>query len=124
MTCQGAWIWVPQTHVEQRTSPPNEAGRWFLQAVLMPLAPDARTRVMEAADAVETSHPREAAILGGIVRSAIDTERLDREFVRSYTRDIIGEFNLVNVDRQPPGTTEIAMVLTRFEAAYGRPLSA
>jgi anaerobic selenocysteine-containing dehydrogenase len=76
-------------------------------------------RVMIAADAVETCHPREAAILGGIVRSAIDAGRLDHDFVRRYTREIIGEFKLVNVDRVPPGSTEIDMVLSRFEAEYG-----
>jgi anaerobic selenocysteine-containing dehydrogenase len=84
----------------------------------------ARRKVLVAADHVPTRHPREAAILGGIVRCAIDIGRIDSEFVRRYTADIINEFNLVNVDRRMPGRREIEMVLERFQAEYRRPYPA
>ncbi len=90
----------------------------------MAITPAVRRRVMVAADEVQTSHPREAAILGGIVRSTIDGGRVDVEYVRRYASAIIAEFNLVNVDRRPPGSHEIAMVLTRFEERYGPPFAA
>jgi anaerobic selenocysteine-containing dehydrogenase len=90
----------------------------------MALTAAARRKVMFAADQVPTRHPREAAILGGIVRCAIDNGRIDSEFVRRYTADIIDEFNLVNVDRRMPGRREIEMVLERFQVEYRRPSSA
>src|SRR6056297_1470371 len=90
----------------------------------MATTPAVRRRVMVAADEVQTTHPREAAILGGIVRSTIDGGRVDVEYVRRYASAIIAEFNLVNVDRRPPGSDEIAMVLTRFEERYGPPFAA
>lgn len=86
----------------------------------MPLAD--RREAMSAADLVGTCSPREAAILGGIVRCVIATEHCDVGFVSHYARDILGVFNLVGVDRSAPGTAEIAMVLERFEDAYGNPI--
>ena len=80
----------------------------------------AQRNVLVAADLVQTSHPREAAILGGIVRSKIDMGRIDAGFVSRYTNEIIRTFNLVNVDDRAPCSAEIAMVTSRFEECYGR----
>jgi len=84
------------------------------------MAPAARHEVMAAAELVQTSHPREAAILGGIVRSTIDVGRIDANFVSRYTTEVIEGFGLVNVDRRPPRLAEIAMVVSRFQAYYAR----
>jgi hypothetical protein len=88
----------------------------------MALALAARRKVLVAADNVQTSHPREAAILGGIVRSAIDAGQIDADFVRRYASRIIAEFNLAHVDRRMPGRREIETVLERFQAEYRRPV--
>jgi hypothetical protein len=77
-----------------------------------------RREAMHAADLVDTHSAREAAVLGGIVRSVIGTGRTDLAYVAHYVRDILGVFNLVGVDRSPPCGAEIAMVLERFEAVH------
>lgn len=82
----------------------------------------AAQRLFAAADAIDTTTRREAAIVGGIVRSVIDHGRLRPDYVRSYTRHIIGEFGMADVDSRLPCNAEIAMVLQRFEANYGRPV--
>ncbi len=81
----------------------------------------ARHRAMQAADQVDTHSIREAAVLGGVVRSIIGTGRCDVEYVARYARDIIGAFNLVGVDRSVPCSTEVNMVIERFEEVHGRP---
>jgi hypothetical protein len=84
----------------------------------------ARRRALLAASQTETTSPRDAAIVGGIVRSLIDTGGCDRGRVARYAVGVIIEFKLVGVDRTPPGPTEYRMVLNRFERAYGRRLDA
>jgi len=79
-----------------------------------------RQRVLMAAERVLTTHPREAAILGGVVRSTIDHDDFDMGFVSRYAHDIIQTFELANVDSRPPSTAEIAMVKYRFDEYYRR----
>ena len=79
-----------------------------------------RQKVLVAAERVLTSHPREAAILGGVVRSTIDHDHFDMGFVSRYTRDILQAFELANVDSCPPSSAEIAMVKSRFDEYYRR----
>jgi hypothetical protein len=86
---------------------------------MMPLAD--RREAMHAADLVGTHSVREAAVLGGIVRSVIATGRCDVVYIAQYARDILGVFNLVGVDRTTPCAAEIAMVVERFEAVHGSP---
>ena len=83
-----------------------------------------RQRVLVAAGSVPTNHPREAAIVGGIVRSAIDIGHIDMVYVSRYTQDVIQTFDLVNVDSRAPSAAEIAMVKSRFDECYrqSRPL--
>lgn len=76
-----------------------------------------RRKYMLAASRVQTSNIRQAAILGGLVRSAIDHGRLDTSHVRRHVAQTLGRF--VNVDRQPPVNAEIAMVLAEFERELG-----
>lgn len=83
---------------------------------MMPLAD--RRNAMHAADLVGTYSPREAAVLGGIVRSVIAVGRPDVLYIAQYVRDILGLFNLVGVDRSTPCAAEIAMVVERFEAVH------
>jgi hypothetical protein len=83
----------------------------------MPLAD--RREAMHAADLVGTYSVREAAVLGGIVRSVIATGGSDVVYISQYARDILGVFNLVGVDRSAPCAAEIAMVVERFEAVHG-----
>lgn len=90
----------------------------------MAIALAARRKVMIAAGQVETTNPREAAILGGIVRCAIETGGYNAERIRQYTHNIIGQMKLVGVDRRLPGNAEIAMVKERFEEHYGRRFTA
>ena len=85
---------------------------------MIPLA--ARRKVMMAAECVDTSTIREAAIVGGIVRCAIATGRYNGPWISQYASDAIEAFSIRNVDPTPPGPTEIGVVLERFEAAYGR----
>lgn len=77
---------------------------------------------MHAADLVATHSIREAAVLGGIVRCIIATDRCEAGYIGSYVYDIIAAFNLVGVDCSKPCPAEIGMVLERFEEVYGRPL--
>lgn len=88
----------------------------------VPLA--ARRKYMLAASAVATSNPREAAILGGILHSAIEHGRLVIPDVRLHMSHALTGWNLVNVDRRAPGNAEIAMVLARFEEALGHRFTA
>ena len=84
------------------------------------MTPAGRHEVMAAALLVQTSNPREAAILGGVVRSTIETGCINADFVSTYTSHVIDEFGLVNVDRRPPCLAEIAMVASRFQLHYSR----
>lgn len=85
---------------------------------VIPLA--ARRRVMFASSLIDTASCREAAILGGIVRNAIEHGwGIDGDNVGHYAAHIIRDFNLVGVDRTPPGPTEVGMMMERFEAAFG-----
>jgi hypothetical protein len=88
------------------------------------IPPAARRKVMAAAASTETTTAREAAIVGAIVRCAIATGRYNGHWIAQAAVDVITEFNLVNVDRTPPGPTEVGMVLERFEEAYGRRFTA
>ena len=83
----------------------------------------ARRRAMLAAEMVQTSSVREAAILGGIVRCVIACGRYNGPWISQYAADIIHAFNLVGVDRTPPNLAEIAMMLERFEESYSQPFS-
>ena len=85
---------------------------------MIPIA--ARRKAMMAAASIDTHSVREAAIVGGIVQCACSTGRYNADFIRRYMHDIIVEFRLVNVDRTPPNVAELAMVVSRFEDAYGR----
>jgi hypothetical protein len=80
----------------------------------------ARRKVMNAAGEVATNSPREAAILGGVVRSVIEHGHMKPEVVRWWTTAVLGHFNLAMVDRRPPCAAEMAMVIQRFEEVFGR----
>lgn len=85
---------------------------------MIPVA--ARRRVMFAASLIDTTSCREAAILGGIVRQAIEHGwGIDGDNVAHYAARVVRDFKLVGVDRTPPGPTEVGMMLDRFEAAFG-----
>ncbi len=90
-------------------------------AVVIPVA--ARHRAMFAADAVDVSTLRQAAILGGVVRSVIACNRINVPWVGQYTADIINAFNLNGVDRSPASLTEVAAVVERFQQSYAQPFS-
>ena len=79
----------------------------------------ARRKVMNAAAEVDTSGPREAAILGGVCRSMIEHGNMRPDVVRWWMAAILQHFRLVNVDCRPPCNAELAMVLQRFEEAFG-----
>lgn len=80
----------------------------------------AQRRVLCAAVDVATNSPREAAIVGGIVRSTLDSGTLDVTFVAQYATEIMTYFELVDVDLRAPGAAEIAMVLDRYEQGSRR----
>ena len=86
---------------------------------MIPLA--ARRRAMLAAENVDTHSCREAAIVGGIVRCVISCGRINGPWVAQYAADIVAEFNLVGVDRKPPGMAEVAMVVDKFQQSYSQP---
>ena len=88
---------------------------------MIPIA--ARRKVMHAAGQVDTSSVREAAIVGAIVRCACATGRYNEQWISQTAVDIIHEFRIL-VDRTPPGPTEIAVMVERFEDAYGRKFTA
>ena len=87
-----------------------------------------RQLVMQAAEKVETGSAREAAILGGIVRCAIDTGHFDEAYVKHYApqaltwfiRDL-RRFSREQVNMSQPSNAEIAAVLAKFQAAYRPP---
>ena len=81
---------------------------------------EARRKVMVAAGCVATHSPREAAILGGIVRAIIAHGTMRPQDVRHWTTDALGHFGVLNVDRRPPCAAEMAMVIQRFEEVLGR----
>ncbi len=85
---------------------------------------NARRKAMLAGAQVATHSVREAAIVGGIVRCAIATGGYNGQWIAEYAVDAIASFKVVNVDRSPPNLAEVAMVLERFEEAYGRPFTA
>ena len=73
---------------------------------------------MLTASTLEVASCREAAIVGGIVRSMVDHGRYYAPAIATNTRDTLNEWNLVGVDRTPPGMAEMAMVLDRFRECY------
>lgn len=87
---------------------------------------DPRTveRVLMAASEVVTDSLREAAILGGIVRSLLDTGHLRISFVRHYAPQVIGFFAVngdlyrERVDTSTPTDQEIKRVASRFLDKY------
>lgn len=97
---------------------------------------DPRTieRVMMAAGEVETSSCREAAILGGIVRSLIDTGHLKITFVQHYTAEAVRHFasDIAGTSERPntsrPGSAEIKKVarkfLDRYDPGHSQPVAA
>ena len=85
----------------------------------MAVAKAARRKILTAADEVDTAGPREAAIMGGIVRSLIDTGTMRPDMVKAWMSTILEQFHLANVDRRPPCKAELSMVLQRFEEAFG-----
>jgi len=88
------------------------------QAVI-PLA--ARRRAMLAAEHVDVSTMREAAIVGGITRCVISCGRVNGPWVSQYAADILAEFRVRNVDATPPGPMEIGMLADRFQTSYRQP---
>lgn len=93
-----------------------------------PMNHEQRQRVLWAAERTETSTSREAAILGGIVRCAMDTGHFSEAYVRHYCpqallwfiRDL-QLFGGQRIDTREPSNSEIAMVLARFQAIYKPP---
>ena len=86
---------------------------------MIPLA--ARRRAMLAAEAVDTSTVREAAILGGIVRCVIACGKINVPWVGQYTADIIAAFNLRGINRGPASLTEMSVMVERFQQSYSQP---
>jgi hypothetical protein len=86
----------------------------------MSIERSAHRRVLCAAVDVATSSAREAAIVGGIVRSTLDSGTLDVTRVARYASEIMTHFGLVDVDLRAPGAAEIAMVLDRYEQGSRR----
>jgi hypothetical protein len=84
----------------------------------MTMDPSARRQVLSVAAEVNTSSAREAAIVGGLVRSTFAAGHIDIDSVARHARALMHEFDLRDVDRSAPGGAEIAMVLDRFE--HGR----
>ena len=78
---------------------------------------------MLAAEMVDTTDCREAAILGGIVRCVISCGKINVPWVGQYTADILGCFNLEGNCR-PASLTEVAAVVERFQLSYSQPFSA
>ena len=76
---------------------------------------------MLAAEAVDTNSCREAAIVGGIVRTVIATGQIHPAWVAKYTSDIIHHFKILNVDARPPGLLEMEPVVQRFQQSYRQP---
>jgi hypothetical protein len=81
----------------------------------------ARQKAMMAANAVEVTTMREAAILGGIVRCVCACGRYNGPWIAQYAADIIGAFRIRDVDPTPPGLTEMSAMLEAFEESYSRP---
>ena len=90
-------------------------------AVVIPLA--ARRKAMMAAEHVDTHNVREAAILGGLVRSVIACGRINVSWSAQYAVDMIREFKLPGVDTCQPGPTEMQMMVERFQESYSQPFS-
>lgn len=84
------------------------------------IAPKARERAMMAGGLTEVETPRDAAIVGAIVRCCIATGRWNGPWIAQAAVDAITDFNLVGVSRVLPGNTELQMVRERFAVAYGR----
>ena len=85
---------------------------------MIPLA--ARHRAMSAAEAVDTTTLREAAILGGVVRSVIACGRINVPWCSQYATDMLEAFR-VRDGRTPIGHTETLDVIERFQASYSQP---
>ena len=87
---------------------------------------DPRTveRVLTAAEAVETDSLREAAILGGLVRSLLDTGHLRIQFVRHYVPSCTAHFaedirrSGEIPDARWPSDAEISKVARKFLDKY------
>lgn len=102
-----------------------------------------RQRVMQAAGQVEPATARDAAILGGIVRCAIDTGHFSESYIRHYTPQALGWFAnchaqisretvtgeidgltvapLTPADFVEPTSDEVAVMLKRFIHFYNPP---
>src|SRR5690606_30410986 len=78
---------------------------------------DQRRRMMLAAANVQTSSVRQAAILGGLVRSAIDYGHLSMPVVSAHMSSVLS--GLAGVDRREPCSAEVAMVLEQFQRSLG-----
>jgi hypothetical protein len=81
----------------------------------------ARRRAMMAAESVETSTVREAAIVGGIVRCVIAAGKINGPWVSQYAADMLAEFNIRDIDRSPPNLAEMAGIVERFQQSYSQP---
>ena len=77
----------------------------------------ARRKVMYAAAEVQTDTRREAAIVGGISRSVIDSGTMRPDMVRAWLTSAMG---LTPAERQAPCKAELAQIVARFEEAFGR----
>ena len=86
---------------------------------MIPLA--ARRRAMLAAEAVDTATVREAAILGGIVRSVIACGKINVPWCGQYAADMLEAFRVRDIDRKPPGLTEMSVMVERFQQSYSQP---
>jgi hypothetical protein len=96
-----------------------------------PMSAANRQRVIRAASQVNPKNAREAAILGGIVRSSIDMSAFDKQYVRHYVPQALARFrsNLSSwgaswVTESPPSDIEIAFMLKRFMHFYTPPKDA
>lgn len=87
---------------------------------------DPRTveRVLTAAHEVETESAREAAVLGGLVRSLLDTGHLKINYVRKYVPECVAYFGRDirkvgdRIDVSAPSDAEIRKVASKFLEKY------
>ena len=86
---------------------------------MIPLA--ARRRAMLAADNVDTSTMRQAAILGGIVRCIASCGKINAPWVAQYTADILTEFKLPGVSTKPATFSELSAMIDKFNESYSQP---
>jgi len=87
-----------------------------------------RQRVMHAASQVNPKDSRDAAILGGIVRCAIDTGHFNKQYVKHYVPQSLAwfesdrrSFGAEAVSLKSPNDDEIAAMTKRFMHFYDPP---